>query len=223
MHLRGVIFLCLLGCALGDRLTCKQVREIVDGHNERRLRLAKGNVSGQPPASEMKYMIWDDELAAKATKWASRNSFQHNPDNTIGSGRFRTGENLYVFSTTNRNQKINLQATLDSWFNENKDFTYGPIWIDHFNREDGVQIGHYTQMVWSDSVYVGCGISQFSRNPGWTSYMVVCNYGPAGNIIGSVPYPTGNPSNQLTCSFEGCSGKSHYDEFILYGQYGDKC
>lgn len=30
-----------------------------------------------------KFKIWDEELATKAGKWASRNKFEHNPDRTI--------------------------------------------------------------------------------------------------------------------------------------------
>lgn len=44
-------------------LSCKQIRAFVDGHNSRRLSLAKGTVSNQPAASEMKYMV------SKNTYW----------------------------------------------------------------------------------------------------------------------------------------------------------
>ncbi|XP_060801760.1 venom allergen 5.01 [Amyelois transitella] len=213
MHLRAIIILSIVGCALSAvQLSCNQISELVDGHNARRLKLAHGEVKGQPPAEEMKYLIWDDELAAKASKWASKNNFQHNPDNTIGSGRFLTGENIYMFSTTNSNQKFNTEAALDSWFNEYKDYTYGPLMISDFANGNGPQIGHYTQMAWSNSVYVGCGISKFSKNPGWYSYFLVCNYGPAGNIIGKAPYQSGVASHKLICGVSDCSQP-----------YGDKC
>ncbi|CAH2242192.1 jg13953, partial [Pararge aegeria aegeria] len=65
------------------QLTCSQVRDFVDGHNSRRLRLAKGEIPNQPAASDMGQVVWDDELAAKASEWASHYKFSHNPDRSI--------------------------------------------------------------------------------------------------------------------------------------------
>ncbi|KAM3967190.1 venom allergen 5 [Aphomia sociella] len=208
-----VILLILIGYAQCKfiELSCNQIRAFVDGHNWRRLELAKGSVPGQPAASTMNYMVWDDELAAKATKWASRNQFAHNPDRSVGSGRFTTGENLFIYSTTAHDLKLDIDKTLSSWFNEHKQYTYGRLSNSDFNRKDNIQIGHYTQMVWSDSTHVGCGVSQFTRN-GWNSYLIVCNYGPTGNFIGRIPYRSGTPSGTLSCATNGCNSP-----------YGDKC
>ncbi|XP_038220921.1 scoloptoxin SSD43-like [Zerene cesonia] len=79
-----LFFGCIANVQLASSLPCRKIRAIVNGHNQRRLQLAQGRVAKQPAASEMKYMIWDEELAAKASKWASRNVFEHNPDRTIG-------------------------------------------------------------------------------------------------------------------------------------------
>ncbi|XP_052749346.1 venom allergen 5.02-like [Galleria mellonella] len=211
MAIRVVLLLSLLvyaQCKILE-LTCDHVREFVDGHNSRRLALAKGEVPAQPAASTMNLMVWDDELAAKATKWASQNSFAHNSDKKIGSGRFTTGENIFMFSTTSHAVKLNVESVLNGWFNEYEHYTYGRLLKD--KKPDKVQTGHYTQMVWSNSTYLGCGVSLFSKS-GWMSYIVVCNYGPAGNIIGSVPYKSGKPSSSLKCAMKDCSSV-----------YGDKC
>ncbi|XP_059046094.1 venom allergen 5.02-like [Achroia grisella] len=211
MAIRAVFLLALFSCTQCKNLTCKQIREIVDGHNLRRWALAKGEVSGQPAASSMNYMVWDDELAAKASKWASRNEFKHNPDSTIGTGRFETGENIYMFSTTGRNLKLNITDFLDSWFNEYKYYTYGSLSDADFETPDEKQIGHYTQMAWSNSTHVGCGVSQFAGGK-WNSQLIVCNYGPAGNVIGASPYKSGTPSKSLICAIGNCKSP-----------YGDKC
>ncbi|CAK1598787.1 unnamed protein product [Parnassius mnemosyne] len=193
-------------------LSCNQIRAFVDGHNSRRLQLAKGEVSGQPAASDMKFMVWDNELATKAAKWASREQFLHNPDKNIGSGRFETGENLYSYGTTDSKHKIDIDDSLKSWFDEHQHYTYGPLSISDFDGSSKYQIGHYTQMVWADTTYIGCAISQYWQ-ANLKKFLIVCNYGPSGNYIGETPYKIGrNTSNFLKCGTEDCSRP-----------YGDKC
>ncbi|XP_045497492.1 venom allergen 5.02-like [Colias croceus] len=204
-----LFFSCIAYVQPASSLPCRKIRTIVNGHNQRRLQLAEGRVHKQPAASEMKYMIWDEELAAKASKWASRNKFEHNPDRTIGSNRFTTGENIYWQGSTDKNLKFNPENALNSWFNEHKDYTYGPLTSEQMQSKK--MVGHYTQMVWSDSVYIGCGLSSEQKD-GWIYYYFVCNYGPSGNYLGEKPYPSGTPSGHLTCSIDDCKLPS-----------GDKC
>ncbi|XP_068631331.1 venom allergen 5.01-like [Battus philenor] len=193
-------------------LSCKQIRSFVDGHNSRRLDLAKGQVPGQPPASAMKMMIWDDELAAKAAKWASRNRFAHNPEKTIGSHRFSTGENLYWYATTNHNHKLDIDSCLKSWFDEHVHYVYAPLKMKDFDKSSKHQIGHYTQMAWANTMYVGCAISQYTKS-GFKEFLVVCNYGPSGNYLGQKPYESNRgASNSLMCGIKDCRQR-----------YGDKC
>lgn len=47
--------------------------------------------------------------------------------------------------------------------------------------------GHYTQMLWAASVRIGCGYVNHmvgNRN----TVLLVCNYGPAGNVRGGRLY-----------------------------------
>ncbi|XP_059311275.1 pathogenesis-related leaf protein 6-like [Lycium barbarum] len=48
----------------------------------------------------------------------------------------------------------------------------------------GQQCLHYTQVVWRNSIQVGCARVQCSN--GW--WFVICNYNPRGNYIGQLPY-----------------------------------
>ena len=41
-------------------------------------------------------------------------------------------------------------------------------------------VGHYTQMIWPTTTTVGCGIASARGND-----VLVCRYGPAGNVDGS--------------------------------------
>jgi pathogenesis-related protein 1 len=46
--------------------------------------------------------------------------------------------------------------------------------------------GHYTQIVWRDSVRIGCAIVDC---PALTYHnTVICDYAPGGNISGQKPY-----------------------------------
>ncbi|KAJ8733234.1 hypothetical protein PYW08_001532 [Mythimna loreyi] len=181
-------------------LSCEQVRAFVDGHNARRYRIARGEVAGQPAASDMNMMVWDEELSAKASRWVKKNLHKHNPDKSVRSKRFTVGENMYRYSTTNPKYVLQPDSALESWFNEHVNYTFGPIQMSDFQKD--YQIGHYTQMVWSKSVYIGCAISQTFKN-GWNKFFVVCNYGPAGNFLGQKPYSeSSGRSNKLICDAE---------------------
>ncbi|XP_075972032.1 venom allergen 5-like [Anticarsia gemmatalis] len=198
-----------------ESLECSQIRAFVDGHNSRRLQVAKGRVHGQPAASDMKTMMWDHELYLKASQWASKNKHKHNPDKTVPSGRFKTGENLYWYSTTDANYRLTPDQALESWFSEHANYTYGPLKKSDFDGSKNYQIGHYTQMVWSDSIYVGCAISHTQSRSRWSKFFVVCNYGPTGNYLRETPYARGSPTNTLACGCKDSDSKCNCD--VLYG------
>ncbi len=50
------------------------------------------------------------------------------------------------------------------------------------NCTRGKNCKHYTQMIWRDTLAVGCGVGQCGDTAVW-----VCNYNPAGNIEGELP------------------------------------
>lgn len=49
-------------------------------------------------------------------------------------------------------------------------------------RNDKV-VGHYTQLLWAKTRAIGCGFSRFIYANNFISNYLICNYGPAGNII----------------------------------------
>lgn len=44
-------------------------------------------------------------------------------------------------------------------------------------------------MVWAESKFLGCGYVECAKDDDYKSYLV-CNYEPAGNIVGKPIYPT---------------------------------
>ncbi|XP_061181190.1 GLIPR1-like protein 1 [Saccostrea echinata] len=65
------------------------------------------------------------------------------------------------------------------WYAEVSKYNYNA------NSCSGV-CGHYTQVVWANSEYLGCAKQRCSN-----FYIYVCNYGPGGNISGRRPYSQG--------------------------------
>lgn len=59
-------------------------REIIlHEHNKLRQLVATGRYPGQPGAENMREIVWDDELAARAQQWANNCEFRHDPLRTI--------------------------------------------------------------------------------------------------------------------------------------------
>ena len=57
--------------------------------------------------------------------------------------------------------------------------------------------GHYTQTAWAASNKVGCGYTHYKRGE-WIETLIVCNFGPGGNVAGAAMYEEG-----VACSLCG--------------------
>ncbi|QRV80667.1 cysteine-rich Secretory family protein [Ceratobasidium sp. AG-Ba] len=111
-------------------------------------------------------LTWDAGLAASAQSWATQCKFQHNS----------AGQNL---AAGTGNPSI---ATEIGWWNAE---------ISDYNPSNP-QPSHWTQVVWKSTTKLGCYMATcapgtiFDASYGSASY-VVCNYSPAGNVIGQFP------------------------------------
>jgi pathogenesis-related protein 1 len=175
---------CLVGGHQGDAGRDNQVnlmdpRRMVAAHNSWR---AKVGVAG---------LRWSPLLENKAIAWA--NKLQE--DNGCRMRHSGPGENLYWASAArtsiskdgkewqvvSRVQEVSERQVVDSWGSEEQ-------WYSHqgnsCNAPAGKSCGHYTQLVWQGSTEVGCGKALCPDN----SQIWVCNYAPAGNVIGQSPY-----------------------------------
>ncbi len=74
--------------------------------------------------------------------------------------------------------------------------------------------GHYTQMVWAETEYLGCGHITFpsssGRGRGSFRRIIVCNYGPAGNFVGEPVYIRARPCTM--CPFQSSCQVDQGDE-----------
>lgn len=170
--------------------------EILALHNKLR-----GDV--YPPASNMEYMVWDDELERSATHWAEQCQWDHGPHDLLKS----IGQNLAVHWGRYRSPAYHVQA----WYDEVKDYTYpypqecNP-WCPE--RCSGPMCTHYTQIVWATTNRVGCAVHTCAQMNVWgetweNAVYLVCNYSPKGNWIGEAPYQHGRPCTQCPPSYGG--------------------
>jgi len=176
--------------------------KILDMHNEKRRQV-------DPPATNMKDLKWDAGLASLAQAWSDRCDFEHGnvpeikdvdrPDgekygNVRGTGpRFRTGtgQNLATGSPS-----ISIKTAIKFWDAEKKDYDY----CSNSKSRPKAVIGHYTQVVWAKSEYVGCGKTSCRtsamekkyrstlKSPVTSGDLITCNYWPQGNFNGEKPY-----------------------------------
>ena len=146
--------------------------DIVNAHNE--ARSAHGSPSLQ----------FDPELAKNSQKHAeylaSICSMEHSTQKTItlsNGNVIKFGENLYGSGSNNilpdiPNDAAALKAT-KSWYSEICDYKSGAAFSD---------IGHYTQLLWTDTTHIGAGYAKcpYKKN-GLYWYYVVAQYNPPGN------------------------------------------
>ncbi|XP_058257065.1 cysteine-rich secretory protein LCCL domain-containing 2 [Hemibagrus wyckioides] len=156
-----------------------------------------------PTASNMEYMIWDDELERSATHWAEQCQWEHGPHDLLMS----IGQNLAVHWGRYRSPAYHVQT----WYDEVKDYTYpyphecNP-WCPE--RCSGPMCTHYTQIVWATTNRVGCAVHVCPSMNVWgevweNAVYLVCNYSPKGNWIGEAPYRNGRPCSQCPPSYGG--------------------
>jgi pathogenesis-related protein 1 len=144
---------------------------ITEAHN-----VARANVM-PAPATPMPPLTWDPALAEVAQLYAEECVFEH-------SGAPNLGENLYANTGTSTPD-----AVVGGWVSEVADYDYDS---NSCAPDSQFGCGHYTQVVWADTLRVGCGVANCSTNSPFGSSSTwqhwVCNYDPPGNWVGEKPY-----------------------------------
>ncbi|CAH8384558.1 unnamed protein product [Eruca vesicaria subsp. sativa] len=114
---------------------------------------------------------WDNQVAAYARNYANeRKGFGCNMEHSSGP----YGENIAWSSGG-----MTGVAAVAMWVKEQVDYDYSSntcAWNE--------VCGHYTQVVWRDSVKLGCAKVRCSNG----NTFITCNYDPPGNYEGQWPY-----------------------------------
>jgi uncharacterized protein YkwD len=131
------------------------------------------------PSPPLPDLTWSSDAAKVAQAWADGCVYQHN------AGRGARGENIAASAPANR---WTLADAVAAWAGEAQDYDYAANAC-----ASGKQCGHYTQIVWRDTVRAGCARRTCQTNspfgsqlPAWDFW--VCDYEPPGNFIGQRPY-----------------------------------
>ncbi|KAI5644483.1 cysteine-rich secretory protein family domain-containing protein [Phthorimaea operculella] len=185
-------------------LSAYEKQAIVDAHNRLRQQVALGMISSQPPAANMMEMVWDEELAATAQRWADQCTPAHDQASQREVGRWPVGQNLAATWTTRppssqEDNEPDFMKQINAWFDEVNIYYFRPI-------SGGHGTGHYSQLVWGETSHVGCGFTYYYDTTRGYTKLYVCNYGPGGNVIGSNPYEKGSPA----CNAFGLSDSRKY-------------
>ena len=150
----------------------------VAAHNQ-----ARSGPLTPPPAPALPPVSWDAILADSVYNYAIRcqgmnGLLSHNANRSSdyqalgGSGY--VGENIYGSSGSGATP----DDAVSLWMSEASSYDYASGNIG--------SAGHYTQIVWRDSVRIGCAIVDC---PALTYHnTVICDYAPGGNISGQKPY-----------------------------------
>lgn len=142
----------------------------VQKHNEKRA-LENANL---PTVS------WDDNLYQFAVKhvqdMCNANSMYHSTsaERQAIPGYSYAGENLAMGTIG----YMDAGKAVDLWYAEKSNYSFASK-----SCAAGQVCGHYTQVVWSSSIKIGCAECQASGNT-----YISCEYGPGGNYVGQNPY-----------------------------------
>ena len=127
------------------------------------------------PTTAIPALTWNTTVTAAAQKVANTCVFKHS-----GNGY---GENIYAGAGSVPTPT----AVVQSWTSEAANYTYSTN-----TCASGKVCGHYTQVVWRGSQQLGCAQKTCTTNSPFTGfttwYFWVCDYSPAGNIVGQKPY-----------------------------------
>ncbi|MXO64457.1 SCP-like extracellular [Altererythrobacter endophyticus] len=122
----------------------------------------------------LKPLHWNAQLADEANEWARRLAREGRIRHSHVTERKGAGENLWA-GTHGYYQP---QDIMNAFLAERRDFRAG-VFPDVSRTGSWNDVGHYTQIIWPDTRYVGCASAR-----GRSYDYVVCRYWPAGNIIG---------------------------------------
>jgi len=162
---------------------------IVDAHNNHR-----ANVS--PAAKNMVKMYWDDDIAKVAQAWADGCQFAHddNGDRQSNTGLgISIGQNLAWAWSSMQTEADWVGSAVGQWHNEVNWFAFGS------GSTNGEDVGHYTQLVWADSIAVGCGYRGGCQTG---EHLYVCNYAyqQYNSQTSSVNVPYDKVESRSACS-----------------------
>ncbi|XP_066957849.1 CRISP/Allergen/PR-1-like [Macrobrachium rosenbergii] len=168
-------------------------------HNELREKVAKGleklgDPGPQPPATNMRELVWNDELATVAQAWAEQCPYSHDcyRCRKIKGRSYSVGQN--IFWSFGSDSKEQWKLAVEYFYSEVMNLP--KVVVDSFGSVPVQKvITHYTQLVWASTYEIGCGVIHNECKYKGVDYKdcktYVCNYGPAANVKNRPIYEKG--------------------------------
>lgn len=132
-------------------------------------------------------IAWSNTLAATAQEWADflastkgKCRLKHRPRKGKHARPF--GENLYQTFSSPDPPQPSPQEVVNAWGNESESYDAAT-----HACASGAVCGHYTQIVWRGTQFVGCGKAACKTDQ-FHTVIWVCNYHPPGNVVGQPPF-----------------------------------
>jgi len=193
--------------------------ELVAVHNKHRAE------AFPKPDTPLKPLEWDETLARGAQAWSDTLNYNWEQINGLTHGNVRefkeltapdgkkfyvngnkrVGQNLYYSGTskpdkprTEEYKKLQMIRGITSWAMER--YVYDYCTNDGKRSRKGV--GHYTQLVWSNTKKVGCGGGLYIKGDEEYKFLT-CNYWPPGNVGDDKPYKATQPFKDNYKCFKG--------------------
>ncbi|RVE42866.1 hypothetical protein evm_012484 [Chilo suppressalis] len=209
--------------------------------NERRNRIASGDVHSYASADNMLKLEWNEELEKFAQRWADqcvKQTYNWDQEDTCRDlGYLSVGQN--IATVYGESPGLSPLSMVDVWYTEL--LNANASLISHykpfsFRLSDSAfsRYHYFTQLVWARSSEVGCGGVKFKEllegdrsNKNRTVNRLVCNFAARGNIAGEAVYSTGPPCSRCpigsTCDteYKALCGLTHHktkpEESVLMG------
>ncbi|KAL7647545.1 UNVERIFIED_CONTAM: hypothetical protein RMT77_001145 [Armadillidium vulgare] len=188
------------GSACGDEyeqyvFSASEIDQILEYHNNIRNITAGGletkTKKPLPPACSMCELQWHEEAAAIAQRHTDHCKYGHDcgdcRDLIDESEHSYCGQNVALSRYSAKPNTPPMQIFLnliDLWYSTEVHL-FGPedIYPFVFNYA----YGHYSQLIWSKTCYIGCGASIYYDGKRY-NYFVACNYCHGGNYGGQAVY-----------------------------------
>jgi pathogenesis-related protein 1 len=151
-------------------IVIKEKEKVEEEFSEEIVNMIRRNNEIRAEVFEGAKIEWNIAIAASAQEHADylakNDLFTHS-----NSGY---GENLYASSAN-----VSYVDAVNKWYSEKKDFN-----LINQSCTTGKICGHYTQLIWKDTLEVGCATSSSAS---WNT-IVVCQYNPPGNYRGELVF-----------------------------------
>lgn len=190
-------------CPAGSKfLSLEQLKgQVVKAHNEKRNKVAGGEIPKHSSAVRMATIQWDDDLSYLAGLNVKTCKYGHDQCRNTNTYKF-SGQNLAKnwWYGSNPNISVLIGEQIQAWFDEYKVSDMTKINSVSSSSSSGPVTGHFTAMVHELAIRVGCAAvrsSEMREGRKWETLTTACNYAHT-NVIGYKIYRSGTAASQCT-------------------------